>query len=351
MLVAIFPYPLALLLNCLHRRIAAMDTYYKSYVYLITNLITQKYYVGKANNPEGRWESHKSGKSDAKYICNTIAKYGSENFTFEILFCSFADTKYDAESIAFEYEKHFIKEYNCCILDGIDKGYNVARGGRFFAKDERSVYSSATSKKKLNDGSHHFISEEFRRKESLRQQEMIKNGTHRNLTVRICQYCNKDIKGPGFFRFHGEKCLQNPNIENTRDSPSLEVRNRISETLKNKKYTAEEKAHMYRNHKGFVTVYDILTSEKLRIPKESRKLNPYLISAQKYHKLMKIGKLEEYKSQIANGTEISKRNRKRSVMCEGKLYSSVSEAQRHYKGIKISHRLHSDRYPEFYFVK
>lgn len=37
--------------------------------------------------------------------------------------------------------------------------------------------------------------------------------------------------------------------------------------------------------------------------------------------------------------------------CEGVVYESIVEAQKHYKGIKVSNRLDNPRYPEFYRIK
>ena len=39
------------------------------------------------------------------------------------------------------------------------------------------------------------------------------------------------------------------------------------------------------------------------------------------------------------------------VSCEGKIYSSVGEAQFYYPGIKIRHRLDNEKYPDFFRLK
>jgi len=63
------------------------------YIYLITNLINGKFYVGKTNNLKIRWRNHKKiafgGKQkypkDFSIIHSAIAKYGADNFNIEII--------------------------------------------------------------------------------------------------------------------------------------------------------------------------------------------------------------------------------------------------------------------------
>ena len=87
------------------------------YIYLTTNLINNKMYVGK----------HESQKYDSKYygsgkiLQKAIEKYGIENFKNEIL--------YEADSIEELniYEKKYIMEYRKKF--GKNNLYNIANGG------------------------------------------------------------------------------------------------------------------------------------------------------------------------------------------------------------------------------
>ena len=59
------------------------------YVYKITNQINQKQYIGITNNYKKRWSNEKNNPKDPKrqqVITNAIAKYGKENFSFEVLY-------------------------------------------------------------------------------------------------------------------------------------------------------------------------------------------------------------------------------------------------------------------------
>jgi group I intron endonuclease len=57
-------------------------------IYLITNLLNNKQYVGQTIQPlEKRWQRHcwKSTSKNSMPICKAIAKYGKENFKIEVL--------------------------------------------------------------------------------------------------------------------------------------------------------------------------------------------------------------------------------------------------------------------------
>ena len=92
-------------------------------VYKITNKVTNKIYIGITNQGSGaRYRHHwyESRIGEPSPIHRSMAKYGEDNFTLEII--DFADT-YDE---LIEKEKYWIKQYN-----STDKsiGYNLTEGG------------------------------------------------------------------------------------------------------------------------------------------------------------------------------------------------------------------------------
>lgn len=92
-------------------------------VYKITNKITNKIYIGITNQGSGaRYRHHwyESRIGEPSPIHRSMAKYGEDNFTLEII--DFADS-YDELK---EKEKYWIKQYN-----SIDRsiGYNLTEGG------------------------------------------------------------------------------------------------------------------------------------------------------------------------------------------------------------------------------
>ena len=86
------------------------------YIYLTTNLINGKVYVGKHQSPVYDAKYYGSGKN----ISDAIKKYGIENFSNEIL-CSAA-----SPSELNELEKEYIALYKAQYKE---KCYNIASGG------------------------------------------------------------------------------------------------------------------------------------------------------------------------------------------------------------------------------
>ena len=88
-------------------------------IYVITNKINGKQYVGQTVHPEKRWWEHKN-RAKTKYdllpIHLAISKYGEDNFSFEILEWTY---DYDAKEI----------ETISKLKTLTPNGYNIARGG------------------------------------------------------------------------------------------------------------------------------------------------------------------------------------------------------------------------------
>lgn len=105
-------------------------------IYKITNVITNKYYIGQTRSHRlnrgkyrpfghiGRFKDHISETysnkiNTCKYLNSSIAKYGREHFTCELIVrCGLNELD--------EYEQHFIKEYN----SKYPNGYNLTEGGQ-----------------------------------------------------------------------------------------------------------------------------------------------------------------------------------------------------------------------------
>lgn len=91
-------------------------------VYLATNLINGKQYVGLTTTSlEERWERHldQVSRKNASLIHKAIAKFGEENFTIEII-----DSANSPEDLRAK-ERKWIKELNTLTPNG----YNVTKGG------------------------------------------------------------------------------------------------------------------------------------------------------------------------------------------------------------------------------
>lgn len=94
------------------------------YLYKITNQLNGKIYIGQTVNEKRRWTAHlsyaKKPEETGQHIHRAMAKYGVENFIYEII--STCETQEDAD----EAEIQLIKQYDS---RNEEKGYNVAPGG------------------------------------------------------------------------------------------------------------------------------------------------------------------------------------------------------------------------------
>ncbi|HET8688619.1 MAG TPA: GIY-YIG nuclease family protein [Methanosarcina sp.] len=99
-------------------------------IYRITNLITNKVYIGFTSNPTARWGSHcsesknKNSKNAQKILYQSMRKHNIENFIFDVIYQS-----KDAEHTKNVMENYFITEYNSYIDFPNSGGYNMTLGG------------------------------------------------------------------------------------------------------------------------------------------------------------------------------------------------------------------------------
>lgn len=95
-------------------------------IYLFTNKINNKKYIGQSVNIEKRYAEHRTrpfNQSSTMYngkFYRAIRKYGIDNFTFEIID---SNENYTKEELNF-LEKKYIQQYDTYI-----NGYNMSYGG------------------------------------------------------------------------------------------------------------------------------------------------------------------------------------------------------------------------------
>lgn len=106
------------------------------YLYRITNQLNEKVYIGQTMDAGKRWGVHKSfARNDDKprqYIHHAIAKYGSDNFVFEVI--ATCRTQENADTI----EDQLIQQYDS---RNKEKGYNLKTGG------SHGIHSEETKQK------------------------------------------------------------------------------------------------------------------------------------------------------------------------------------------------------------
>lgn len=98
-----------------------------SSIYKITNLLTNKIYIGYTSRPiqrrfyEHKWEAFNSDCNDnASYLYQSMRKYGTDVFVIDEII-QFDESEYDWK----ELEKYYIKEYDTLSPNG----YNILSGG------------------------------------------------------------------------------------------------------------------------------------------------------------------------------------------------------------------------------
>ena len=98
-------------------------------IYLITNTINGKVYVGQTRRTlHRRWSEHKRDmwKFDVP-LYRSMRKYGIENFTIRMLECIGRDSEFELVEALNMFEQNAIKKHNSMIDFGI--GYNLTTGG------------------------------------------------------------------------------------------------------------------------------------------------------------------------------------------------------------------------------
>jgi group I intron endonuclease len=103
------------------------------YIYLITNLISGKIYIGQTKDPNRRWRDHQTAsrkKEKNQIISKAMNKYGCQNFIFDII--ATCKNQEDADAV----EEVIILQYNSRDLS---IGYNLKAGGSSSKHSESSI--------------------------------------------------------------------------------------------------------------------------------------------------------------------------------------------------------------------
>ena len=104
---------------------------HEGYIYCITNVLNDKKYIGQTiQKPSHRWAHHKCAngrKFVDTYIDRAIAKYGEDNFKFEVIDTIVTNTKEELYPLLDKAEISYINSYHSLWNEN---GYNVSSGGQ-----------------------------------------------------------------------------------------------------------------------------------------------------------------------------------------------------------------------------
>jgi group I intron endonuclease len=129
-----------------------METY--GYIYITTNKINGKRYIGKHNHSKWDYSYYGSGK----HLGHAIKKYGIENFTCFPL--RWAWSKDELNKLEIEYIAHYKPEYN--LTKGGDGG--SAKGRKFSEEHKQKIKKAHKGKTPWNKGKTNIYSEETKQK-------------------------------------------------------------------------------------------------------------------------------------------------------------------------------------------
>lgn len=236
-------------------------------IYRLTNTITKKVYIGKTSvGLNSRLLGHIRDVNEGAdtILHRSIRKHGLDKFEAIEIFCALS------EDFLSDLEKEFIRNYDCCILDGPNKGYNMTRGGDGFDSESAKLHAqkqlangthpwqgprgssmakkreakkleegrchlkgfeafefhSNNQKERVNNGTHNFQgtqgaarTSEYQKKlvaagvhvlqgekAKERHRKMLAEGTHPGTRVYNCPHCQRTGKGNRFKGFHFDKC-------------------------------------------------------------------------------------------------------------------------------------------------
>jgi group I intron endonuclease len=106
----------------------------KGYVYIYTNKVNSKVYIGQTINLYNRKIQHKNAKDNLPFHC-AIRKYGLYNFDYSVLKTIVTYNHEDLFFLMNFWEKFYIKEYKS---NDRRFGYNIESGGNNTPKSEET---------------------------------------------------------------------------------------------------------------------------------------------------------------------------------------------------------------------
>ena len=159
----------------------------KSGVYVITNLVNSKQYIGSTKKLKKRFTQHnnlaKKNKHFNKYLQNAINKHGTDNFVFEII--KICDNYLESEQKILDNEIFCFKNH-----------YDI------FYNDASNVYSSALGRK-VSDETKRKISEIHKGK--IISEEIKKKMSDAHLGNKNPMFGRSGKKSPTFGRHHSDE--------------------------------------------------------------------------------------------------------------------------------------------------
>ena len=207
------------------------------YIYLVTNILNNKRYVGQTieNDIESRWKKHKKKckNSIGRYLLSAYNKYGITYFKFQIICICFDD---DCN----KYEEEYIKKFNSLAPNG----YNLKKGGNN-SKHHPDTIKLISEKRKGQKMSP--VSEETRRLKS----ESMKGERNLNYGKIMSEEQKRKIS---------ETLKKTNKIRKESSSGNIILKPQILDNLKKGHFSNMKKVAQYNLDYEFITSYESLTA-------------------------------------------------------------------------------------------
>jgi group I intron endonuclease len=187
-------------------------------IYIFTNLVNGKVYVGETMNMKRRMKEHR-GKSSDQVISRAIRKYGSGNFNLYIEYLPNFEKK-----DLLKFEEELITKFNCLVPNG----YNVCESGR----DCTGTTLTQEAKDK--------ISKANKGKVRSKEQRMRISQSKTGIPIHS-EESRKKLSEAGSKRRHTEESKQKISKGNMGKKMSFEARVKLSKAKKGQKLTEATK--------------------------------------------------------------------------------------------------------------
>lgn len=232
------------------------------YLYVITNNINKKKYIGQTINVEKRKHEHYfSDSSGSKLVRRAIKKYGMENFDFQILCTS------EKEEIIKELEIKIISSLNTMSPNG----YNLTLGGegttgykhteknkKIMSKLKKGIKQSEDQKRKTSERMKgNSLAKGYKHTEETlkllsEQRKGNKNTLGRKLSEEEINKLSERMKGNKYTLGHvlSEEHKEKISKGNSGKKFTEEHKQKISNALKGKKFSEETRNKMSESRKG-----------------------------------------------------------------------------------------------------
>ena len=204
-----------------------------SAIYLWTNLINNKKYVGQAQNFYDRMQDYASGQEDDRVIGKAMLKYGIENFEVTVL-----EKEIQADKLN-EYEQYWMDYYQCFVPNG----YNVCR----FAGNTKGYQHTEEDKEKMSQ----IAKQRFKG-----HPELIKRGTDNHMYGK---HHSEETK-----QKMSESRMGNQNAKGCTWKMKQETKDKISASLKGKQNCLGRKLSQETKNKIAESNRNKIVSEETR---------------------------------------------------------------------------------------